>query len=266
MRLARDALVRQLFAAALSGTAVLHREQRASAAVAPAAAVTQRVFLDLRIIKEFNVEVLEDAAVRGRLEIGLYGRDAPLATAKFLDFIQGTTGQYAKTGGGPAYSQAQFERIRPGELLEGGRIAGLRQTDFAGGVEWEYLSRLLPTLRPVLEVNELRHDARGLLTIERFGDGGPNFGVTLGAAPQLDGTREVIGRVESDPQGLLAQIEQLPYITGKSLEGEGTAANSVFQAQKSFFTTLSKAAGDSRSEDRTGKLLRRVEITQCGLL
>ena len=65
---------------------------------------------------------------------------------------------------------------------------------------------------------------------------------------------------------LLEQIEELPYITGKSLEGDGTAANAVFQAQKSFFTGLSKTVGDTRAEDRTGRLLRRVEITQCGLL
>jgi hypothetical protein len=50
------------------------------------------------------------------------------------------------------------------------------------------------------------------------------------------------------------------------MEGEGTAANAVFTAQREFFTGLSKAVGDSRAEDRTGQLLRRVEITKCGRL
>ena len=54
--------------------------------------------------------------------------------------------------------------------------------------------------------------------------------------------------------------------TGVSREGEGTAANAVFQAQKQFFTAFSKAAGDKRAEDRTGVLLRRVELTRCGRL
>ena len=40
----------------------------------------------------------------------------------------------------------------------------------------------------------------------------------------------------------------------------------IFDVQKSIFGTLSKAAGDSRAEDRTGKLLRRVEITNVGIL
>ena len=67
-------------------------------------------------------------------------------------------------------------------------------------------------------------------------------------------------------EALLAAMEDLPYITGTSLEGERTAANAVFTAQRSFFSALSKAVGDTRAEDRTGLLLRRVEITRCGRL
>lgn len=212
-----------------------------------------------------QVEVLEDAAVRGRLVLGLYGRDAPRAVERFLEFVQGTPGQFAKSAGGPSYASATFDRVQPGELLEGGRIAGLRQTSFAGELQWEYLSRLLPSLRPVLEVNELTHSRRGLLTIERFNNGGPEFGITLAASPRLDGAREVIGAVERGYE-LLDMIEELPYITGRSLEKPGSVADSVYNVQKSFFSGLSKAAGDTRAEDRTGKLLRRVEIVQCGLL
>ncbi|KAL1496283.1 hypothetical protein AB1Y20_016246, partial [Prymnesium parvum] len=35
---------------------------------------------------------------------------------------------------------------------------------------------------------------------------------------------------------------------------------------KNFFSKLAAASGDSRAEDRTGLLLRRVEITACGRL
>ena len=139
--------------------------------------------------------------------------------------------------------------------------------DFAGTQEFQYLSRLLP-LRPVLEANDLKHDARGLLTRPILSPG-PEFGVTLNPTPNLDGSHEVIGQLDrNSPENfvLLAQLEELPYITGKSNEGEGTAANAVFQAQKAFFGGLSKSVGDTRSEDRTGKLLRRVEITRCGVL
>ena len=275
MTFTRSAL-RPLLAAALSAGPQLFPSPAladTATAISPGksavtARVTNRVYLDLRIINRFDVEVLEDAATRGRLTIGLYGEVAPQGVERFLEFIDGTVGQYAKSGGGPSYAQSQFERVRPGQLLEGGRISGLRQTTFAGSLEWEYLSRLIP-LRPVIEVNDLSHDRRGLVTRTRFGDyvkaSGPEFGVTLNPARSLDGTNEVIGIVE-EGLDLLSTIEELPYITGKSLEGDGTAANAVFQAQKNLFTGLSKSVGDSRAEDRTGKLLRRVEIVKCGRL
>ena len=270
----RDALLKPFLAAALASPAALFDPRAATAATLPAAAprkptteaaVTQKVFLDLRIIKRFDVEVLEDAAVRGRLEIGLFGKDAPLATKRFIEFIEGTTGQFAKNAGGPAYSSATIDNIKPLTLVQGGKIAGLRQTSFAGTLEWEYLSRLLPNLTPVLEVNDLSHDRRGLLTVERFNNGGPDFGITLSNVPALDDTREVIGYVMNGAE-LLEEIEGLPFITGRSIEEPGSVGDEVFKAQKSLFSGLSKGIGDARAEDRTGKILRRVEITKCGLL
>ena len=273
MRVTRAAL-RPLLA--LAASTVFDNDRAALAATsAPAAAapstkdavVTSKVFLDLRIIKRFDVEVLEDAAIRGRLVIGLYGNDAPKATQRFIEYCTGNEREYAKTpNGGPSYASATFDKVRPDELLEGGKIAGLKQSDFAGTQTWEYFSRLLPSLEPVIEANDLKHDRRGLLTIDRFGaGGGPEFGITFAPSPRLDDSREVIGGVESGFE-MLAEIEALPYITGKSLEGEGTVANEVFQAQKALFGGLSKVVGDTRAEDRTGKLLRRVEIVQCGVL
>ena len=270
----RASVVRPLITAALASIGTQLQPLSAAAAPTPtsaksdlaAPAITDRVYLDLRIINRFDVEVLEDAATRGRLVIGLFGTDAPQGVERFLEFVDGTVGQYSKTGGGPSYAQSQFERVVPGQLLEGGRISGLKQTTFAGSLEWEYLSRLLP-LRPVIEANDLSHDRRGLITRTRFGDyakaSGPEFGVTLNPARNLDNSNEVIG-VVLEGLDLLEKIEELPYITGKSIEGEGTTANAVFQAQKSFFSGLSKSVGDSRAEDRTGRLLRRVEIVSCG--
>ena len=94
--------------------------------------VTDRVFLDISIIKRYDVEVLEDAATRGTLTFGLFGDAAPKGVAKFLDFVDGRVDQFAKSGGGPAYSSACFDKLQPGVQLEGGRIAGLQQTTFAG--------------------------------------------------------------------------------------------------------------------------------------
>jgi len=231
--------------------------------------VTDRVFFDVRVITRYDVEVLEDAALRGRLVFSLFGNDAPKTVQKFLEFVDGTPGQWKSSGGGPMYSSGSFTKLQPGVMLEGGTINGLRLTTFAGEQDYEWMSRLLP-LRPILEANDLKHDRRGLLTRALFNPG-PEFGITLGPTPALNGDNEVFGQLEPDAGGdglhgeaLLAAMEGLPYITGKSQEGEGTSANAVFQAQRSFFTTLSKTIGDTRAADRTGQLLRRVEITRCG--
>jgi len=262
----RDFLATALLMSAVTPMSPVGLLPASAAAVATSTKVTQKAYLDVRIIQRYDVEVLEDAATRGQLTIGLFGDASPKGVDKFLLFIDGTPGQFKASGGGPAYSGSQFTTLQPGMLLEGGRIAGLRQTEFAGQVEYEYLGRLLP-LRPVLEASDVKHDRRGLITRSIFAIG-PEFGITLGPAPNLDGTHEVIGQLEpgTTNEKLLALLESLPYISGKSIEGEGTAANAVFTAQKSFFTTLSKGVGDTRAEDRTGKLLRRVEITKCGRL
>ena len=81
----------------------------------------------------------------------------------------------------------------------------------------------------------------------------------------MDGSCEVFGKLE-EGDDILRLIESLPYVTGKSIEAPGSPKDLIYDAQKSFFGTLSKATGDSRAVDRTGQLLRRVEITNCGVL
>jgi hypothetical protein len=65
---------------------------------------------------------------------------------------------------------------------------------------------------------------------------------------------------------MLEVLETLPYITGTASEGKGTAADAVFTAQRALMLTIAKGAGDTRAADRTGQLLRRVEITKVGVL
>ena len=229
------------------------------------AVATARGFLDLRIIQRFDVEVLEDAAVRGRLEFEIFGDDAPAAAANFLSFVRGDIGQFAKTPGeGPSYRQGAFTTLEPGVLLQGGRINGLKLGEFGGEPVWEFGTRPVP-VKAVVEANDLSHDRRGLLTRKQF-QAGPEFGITLGPASSLNGGWEVFGRVSSDESGLLKLMEGLPYITGRSLEEPGSVSDGIFNAQKGLFGGLAKGMGDARAEDRTGRLLRRVEMVNCGLL
>ena len=168
---------RSALAAAFTTATTCQGAQAVTTAVAPpvvapgvnpaAPRVTTRVFLDVRVIQRFAnppgsppLEVLEDAAVRGRLVFGLYGENAPAGVERFLSFVTGNVGQFTQ-GQGPSYRSSLFERLEPGRLVEGGRISGLKQVVFAGTLEYQYGERLLP-LRPVLEASNLKHDSRGL--------------------------------------------------------------------------------------------------------
>ena len=203
--------------------------------------------------------------MRGRLEFEIFGDDAPAAAANFLSFVRGDIGQFAKTPGeGPSYRQGAFTTLEPGVLLQGGRINGLKLGEFGGEPVWEFGTRPVP-VKAVVEANDLSHDRRGLLTRKQF-QAGPEFGITLGPATSLNGGWEVFGRVSSDESGLLKLMEGLPYITGRSLEEPGSVSDGIFNAQKGLFGGLAKGMGDARAEDRTGRLLRRVEMVNCGLL
>ena len=132
--------------------------------------VTSKVFLDLRILKDYNKEVLEDGAVRGRVVIGLYGKEAPKTVAHFLQF-------FPKAGDRPSYSTGAFFRHEPGKWLEGGRISGLFPTQLAGSESFEWNGGVYPLKAPV-EANELHHDRKNLLSHKKF-NAGPEFAVLL---------------------------------------------------------------------------------------
>ena len=81
--------------------------------------MTDRVFIDVRVIQRFAnppnmppLEVLEDAAVRGRMVFGLYGDDSPKGVERFLSFVTGNIGQFTD-GQGPSYRSSLFDRLEP---------------------------------------------------------------------------------------------------------------------------------------------------------
>ena len=58
----------------------------------------------------------------GRLVFDLYGAEAPLKTARFVDFVQGTIGQFKSSGEGPSYAASGLDKLQPGAL--GGCVDG----------------------------------------------------------------------------------------------------------------------------------------------
>jgi cyclophilin family peptidyl-prolyl cis-trans isomerase len=220
--------------------------------------VTTKVYLDLRILKDYNKEVLEDGAVRGRLVIGLYGDEAPKTVAHFLQFFPKVPGE------APGYATGSFFRHEPGKWLEGGKISGLFPTQLAGSESYEWNGAIYP-LRAPLEANSLRHDRKWLLSHKKF-NAGPEFDILLSPASELDSSNTVFGEVLAG-QDLLLEMAQLPFVTGRSLDPTGSVASNVWSAQNQYFRGLAKSLGDTRVQKTfPGKLLRRVEITKAGVV
>lgn len=269
---------------ALAGAGAASLPLRASAAPAPATPetaasaarprITERAFIDVRIIESYTIsDVLENAALRGRITLGLYGEAAPRQTARFVELLLGRRGgRSGEPESFPSIASATFERRRPPELLVSGNVPGVREIrlpdSLGGGLQYEWNGQIVP-LRPVLESVRLSHDRRGLLT-HRIDQGGTTFGITLAPAPELDRDWAVFGEVlqGAEPLGLLAEIEALPFLTGEAApdSATGKVGAAVYSAQRSALMALTQAIGDTRADERVGRLLRRVEITGAGLL
>ena len=70
--------------------------------------VTSKVFFDVRIITDYTNEVLEDASKRGRIVIGLYGKDSPKTVAEFLKFVRSDDSY-------PTYNSGMFYKHQAGK-------------------------------------------------------------------------------------------------------------------------------------------------------
>lgn len=177
-----------------------------TSAVAPASAaqpsderkVTSRAYMEVRIAEALNEAngYSSSGALRKRVVFGLYGTAAPLAVQRFLSYIRpaeaadstGADGDEVE-GLGPSYAASLFTKLVPGERVEGGRISGLLKVALAGSEQLQFNGKVLPASL-ILEENRIKHDRRGLLSRYKL-EPGPQFSITLSAAPQLDGTHEV---------------------------------------------------------------------------
>lgn len=66
--------------------------------------------------------------------------------------------------------------------------------------------------RQILEVNDLAHSRKNLLTHRKL-NAGPEFAITLSPAPELDGSWTVFGEV-LEGEELVNEIAGLPFVTG----------------------------------------------------
>ncbi|CAM9149348.1 unnamed protein product, partial [Ectocarpus fasciculatus] len=190
--------------------------------------VTSKCFIEVRIMEPLNEAngYSSKNAFKGRLVFGVYGKESPKAAENFLRYVRAD-----RSNGEPSYASGQLTKMEPGVFLEGGKIAGLNIINIGGQEELEYGGEVVAPLPSLLEASsgDRPHDRRGLLTRDRLSRG-PEFGVTLGAAPALDGSHEVFGRLLQG-EDVLARLENVPVYGGQSRLEEGSLASDAFKAQ-----------------------------------
>lgn len=117
----------------------------------------------------------------GRIEVELFEDVAPAPVALFRE--------RCSSRGGSSYSGSAVKSLVPGMAFFAGKAAG----PTAGAVQ-------------VRRCPELRHVERGAVSVSFDGS---EFGVALSAAPHLDATHQVIGRVTAAGMVVIDRIERV---------------------------------------------------------
>jgi peptidylprolyl isomerase len=144
----------------------------------PDATTTVHTFLDVAV----------DGEPAGRIELGLYGNQAPRTVENFRCLCTGERGESA--GGMPlSFADSPFHRIIPGFMLQGGDFTN---GDGTGG-ESIFGGKFAD------EDFGIKHEAAGLLSMANSGpdSNGSQFFITVAPTPWLDGKHVVFGEVRA---------------------------------------------------------------------
>lgn len=227
--------------------------------------ITHKVYLDIKIANytEESIGTNKAATGSGRLIIGLYGKDSPESVKNFLNTLDGNGLDR------PNFIRSQFSRVKDDVLLEMEKVKGINKINIGGADAYEYQGNILYDYKQILETNKILHDRKGLLTRRQLYDG-PEFGITLGSAPLLDGFHVVFGRV-LDGLDVIDSVASIPTYSYKAASGYiGTSSDGVadkwFESQRKFYVSLGQSLGDTRAVDLRGRLLRRVIVQGSGRL
>ena len=267
-----------------SSTSVSRQQQ-------PPPVITDKVFFDVRISRQdgtFYVrddlpDTLDNQVFTGRLTFGLFGKAAPNHVQRFLSYVNTAGSLPLDDNPLPSYSRSQFPRFDAATgVLYGGTIPSLEVTELQGSAAIRYGGRLLPaklwiTAQETATSNpQLRHTTKGLLTHKNL-DVTPTFGITTRSdTTELDRTHTVFGQLIPDAPAM-AFLERIPDLPVYSVDRPvpmdrdetvaDDAAAAIYALQRDFFRGAAKNFGDTRIDNVfEGKLLRRVEVTQVGML
>jgi len=146
--------------------------------------------------------VVMDTTV-GRLTCKLFDKEAPLATANFIQLAEGTKdwvdpNNGKKVHGQRFYDGTTFHRVIPGFMIQGGD----RKGDGSGDAGYYFENEVSPNLT---------FDVPGRLAMANAGPNtnGTQFFVTEQAQPELDGKYTIFGQCDDNSVALVAQIARV---------------------------------------------------------
>lgn len=292
-----------LASATTTNTVMVASNTSTSSSIIEDMPITQKVYFDVRISRSDGTFYVRDddppdnSVYRGRLTVGLFGTAAPNHVANFLKYVNVTADNALSDTPYPSYARSMFSSLDDTTgLISSGNIPGLEVSNIQGSAAIRYRDRVLSAPLWIEEIpsdsdssaplpTSISHTAKGLLTHRKL-DLSPSFGITTYSdSRQLDGTHQVFGRLldvddlqnangnNSSYKEFLNRCSEISRYSvdrppAVSEEGVGRilAAN-VYEKQQKFFRGAAKAAGDTRiGKTYEGKFLRRVDVTQVGLL
>ena len=139
----------------------------------------------------------------GRLTCKLFDKEAPLATANFIQLAEGTKdwtdpNTNKKVHGQRFYDGTTFHRVIPGFMIQGGD----RKGDGTGDAGYYFENEVSPNLT---------FDVAGRLAMANAGPNtnGSQFFITEAAQPDLDGKYSIFGQCDAHSVLLVAAIARV---------------------------------------------------------
>jgi len=139
----------------------------------------------------------------GRLTCKLFDKEAPLATANFIELAEGTRdwvdpNNGKKVHGQRFYDGTTFHRVIPGFMIQGGD----RKGDGTGDAGYYFENEVSPNLT---------FDVAGRLAMANAGPNtnGTQFFVTELPQPELDGKYTIFGQCDQPSAALVATITRV---------------------------------------------------------
>jgi peptidyl-prolyl cis-trans isomerase A (cyclophilin A) len=186
----------------------------------------------------------EIATPRGVIVCRLEYRRAPMTVSNFVGLAEGTLKANGVTGK-RYFDGLAFHRVEPGFVIQGGDPKG----NGSGGPGYQFPNETSP---------DLKHDSPGVLAMANAGPNtnGSQFYITMQAAPHLDGSYSVFGKVVQG-QDVVARIVQGDRMTSVKILRIGADAQAFTVTQAGFDSMVASAkaaVAEKARKDRAAAL------------